>query len=228
MKTAWCSLAAALVATVSPAEEIPDPLTEYLGRTIATTMHWTGAGWLIRATREREENAAKMLEELRLVEGMRVCDLGCGNGYHVLPMAKVVGASGQVIGADIQKEMLDMLKVRAKGEGLENIQTVLSLPHDPKLPESSVDLVLMVDVYHEVNFPVQLLAAVKKALRPGGRVVLVEYRAEDPEVPIKPLHKMSKEQIDKEMVANGFELSRAYDGLPWQHLLFYAPAKPAE
>ena len=228
MKTAWYSLAIAFVATVSPAEEIPEPLTDYLGREIATTMHWQGAGWLLRATREREENASKMLEELRLVEGMRVCDLGCGNGYHVLPMAKMVGESGQVIGADIQKEMLDMLEVRAKGEGLENIQTVLSLPHDPKLPESSVDLVLMVDVYHEVNYPVQLLASIKKALRPGGRVVLVEYRAEDPKVPIKPLHKMSKEQIDKEMVENGFELSRAYDGLPWQHLLFYAPKKLEE
>ncbi len=225
MKTAWCSLAAAFVVAVSPAEEIPQPLAEYLGRTIATTMHWKGAGWLIRATREREENAAKMLEELRLVEGMRVCDLGCGNGYHVLPMARKVGKSGQVIGADIQKEMLQMLEARAKGEGLENIQTVLSLPHDPKLPESSVDLVLMVDVYHEVNYPVQLLAGIKKALRPGGRVVLVEYRAEDPTVPIKPLHKMSKEQIHKEMVANGFKLSRAYEGLPWQHLLFYAPSK---
>jgi SAM-dependent methyltransferase len=199
----------------------PPALTEYMGRVVAPPMHYAGAGWLIRNIREREEGSARMRDELGLKPGMVVCDMGSGNGYHSLPMARAVGPEGRVLAVEIQPEMLDMLGKRAAAQGVGNIDLIVGEVHDPKLPEASCDVILLVDVYHEFSHPVEMLAAMRRALKPGGNMVLVEYRAEDPEVPIKPEHKMSKEQILKEMGANGFRLTRSFDGLPWQHMMWF-------
>ena len=200
----------------------PPALTEYLGRQIAQTMHWSGAAWLVRHKRDREEATLRMREELRLKPGMKVCDMGAGNGYHTLPMAEAVGASGKVFAVDVQPEMIEMLKERIAAKNLTNIEPIVGLYHDPNLPSASCDLILLVDVYHEFSHPVQMLAAMRKALRPGGMLVLVEFRAEDDSVPIKPEHKMTKAQITKEMTANGYQLAREFDELPWQHMMFFS------
>jgi len=200
---------------------VPPALTEYMGRRIAQTMHWLGAEWLIRNRREREESAEEMREQLGLEPGMVVCDMGAGNGYHSLPMAEMVGEEGMVWAVDIQPQMLQMLRERAAAEGVENVKTVLGELHDPRLPEGVFDLIVLVDVYHEFSHPEQMLAGMRAALKEGGRMVLVEYRAEDETVPIKPEHKMSKEQIEKEMVGNGFRQVASYEELPWQHMVFY-------
>ena len=201
--------------------ELPPAPTHYLGREIATTMHWQGAGWLVRANREREENATLMLSKLGVKPGMTVCDLGCGNGYHTLRIGKTVGEAGKVYGVDIQQPMLDMLMKRAQASGVKNIVPVLATETSTGLPPESCDIILLVDVYHEVSRPEQVLASIHQALKPDGRLVLVEFRAEDPNVPIKPLHKMSKEQVNKELTANGYELAEEFDGLPWQHMMFF-------
>ena len=215
-----------------PAAPEPPALTQYMGREIAQTMHFAGAPWLTRESRDREEEPAKLMKALGLKPGMVVCDLGCGNGFYTLKLAEAVGAEGKVQAEDIQPEMLDMLKKRNAKAGVKNIEPVLGTVIDPMLPEGKVDLVLLVDVYHEMDHPVEMLAAIRKSLSPKGRFVLVEFRAEDPKVPIKPLHKMSKAQINKELIANGFKLVEQYDELPWQHVMFFesdpdwkAPAK---
>ncbi|MEM7455177.1 MAG: class I SAM-dependent methyltransferase [Planctomycetota bacterium] len=201
----------------------PEPLTHYLGREIAMTMsyHGGGAEWLIREEREREERCSMMLVNLGLRRGMAICDMGCGVGFHTIPMAQLVGENGFVVGVDVQPEMLVALRDRAEQLGIENVIPILGSYHDPRLPPDSLDLVLMVDVYHEFSHPEEMLRAIRRSLKPDGQVVLLEYRAEDPTVPIKPLHKMSKEQIDREMVANGFKLTQEFDDLPWQHMVFY-------
>ena len=216
--------------TPKPAAEVAPPeMTEYMGRTIAQTMHWSGAGWLIRHKREQEEASTLMREKLELKPGMNVCDMGSGNGYHALPMAKAISPGGKVYCVEIQQEMLDMLQKRAEAAGVKNLVSVLGQPWDPKLPESSCDIILMVDVYHEFSYPPQMLAGMRKALKPGGRIVQVEYRAEDDEVPIKPEHKMSKVQVKKELTANGFKLVKEFDGLPWQHMMWFEKAEmPAD
>lgn len=212
-------ICALLAPTLAPAQD-PAPKL-YLGREIAQTMHWMGASWLIRHKRDQEEASVEMREQLMLKPGMVACDMGSGNGYHTIPMAKAVAPNGKVFASEIQQEMLTMLDERAKKEGVNNIVPVLGTQTDAKLPEASCDLILLVDVYHEFSDPEPMLTAMKKALKPGGQIVLVEFRAEDESVPIKPEHKMSKEQITKEMTANGLRLSRSYDKLPWQHMLWF-------
>ena len=203
--------------------EAPPALTEYMGRQIAQTMHFTGAEWLSRDTRENEERCSLMLSNLGLKRGQTVCDMGCGNGFYTIKMAKLVGAKGKVLAVDIQPEMLEMLDVAAKKAKVDkNIEPILGEFHDPKLPEGKVDLILCVDVYHEFSHPEQMLAAMRKSLAPGGLLVLVEFRAEDPEVPIRPEHKMTKEQVLNELGANGFKLAKTFDRLPWQHMLWFA------
>ena len=194
------------------------------GREIARTMHWRGAEWLLRETRESEEGVSLLLDRLGLKPGMTVCDLGVGVGVHALPIAERVGDRGVVLGVDIQPEMLTRLEERATAAGAANVRAILGTEDDPKLEPASCDLILLVDVYHEMSKPAQMLAAMHRALKPGGRVALVEFRAEDPKVPIKPLHKMSKAQILLEWESSGFALVEQYDGLPWQHLMFFAPA----
>jgi ubiquinone/menaquinone biosynthesis C-methylase UbiE len=202
--------------------KLPRPLKRYKERVIAPTMTYHGAPWLTRDERDREENTALLLEKLNLKPGMTVCDLGCGNGYYTLELARMVGAAGKVLAVDIQPEMLHLLQERAKAAGIGNVELIESTPIDPKLPENSVDLILLVDVYHEFAYPVHMLRELRKSLTPAGRVALVEFRAEDPLVPIKPLHKMTKHQIMKEFPANGFKLAEQFDGLPWQHLMFFS------
>jgi ubiquinone/menaquinone biosynthesis C-methylase UbiE len=189
-------------------------------------MHWMGAAWLIRHKREREEAAQQMRQQLKLQPGMTVCDMGCGNGYHTLPIAQAVGPDGKVYAVDIQPEMLRMLDEKAQQQSITNIKSLLGTETDPKLPEGSCDLILMVDVYHEFSKPDVMLATMRKALKPTGKIVLVEFRAEDPEVPIKPEHKMSKEQILKELTANGYEPAESYDILPWQHMMWFRVKAP--
>ena len=199
----------------------PPALLEYKGREIARTMHWQGAPWLMRKLREEEEKTSEMIKELKLKPGISVADIGSGNGYHTLMMAKIIGEKGQAYAVDIQPEMLIMLEERAKKVGMDNIKLIENRFWDADLPEKSVDFVLMADVYHEFSHPQQMLSSIKKSLKENGVVCLLEFKSEDPKVPIKPEHKMSKAQVIKEMSSNGFVLSRSYDKLPWQHLLFF-------
>ena len=208
--------------------KIPEGVKSYMGRKVAQTMHFAGAEWLIGDNRERQERCSLMLANLGVKRGMNVCDMGCGNGFHTLQIAKMTGEDGLVIGVDVQPEMLGFLRERMEDQGVDNVVPILGSYHNPRLPPETIDLVLMVDVYHEFSHPEQMLASMRKSLRPGGLIVLVEFRKEDPKVPIKPLHKMSKKQIDKEMVANGFKFAKEFDKLPWQHMMFYAKAEPNE
>jgi SAM-dependent methyltransferase len=205
----------------SATQKEPPALTHYMGREIAQTMHFAGAPWLTRESRDREEEPAKLMKALNLQPGQTVGDLGCGNGFYTTRLAQAAGPTGKVLAVDIQPEMLDMLKARAAKSNLKNIHPILGTTSDPKLPENQLDLVLLVDTYHEIDHPVEILAAIRKSLSKTGRLCLVEFRAEDPDVPIKPLHKMSKKQILKEIPANGFKLVEEFDGLPWQHVMFF-------
>ena len=222
----WFLRVIALAFTILPLHSIAcgqfeeNPTKKYMGRVIAPTMTFHGASWLIRPEREQEEAPSQVLEQLQIKPGMTVVDFGCGNGFYSLPMARMVGKDGKVLAVDIQPEMLQMLKERAATEGVDNVEPILSTEKDTKLPAEAVDLLILVDVYHEFSFPKQMLAGIRQSLKDDGVVALLEYRAEDPTVPIKPLHKMSKKQILKEYEANGFKLVKEFDGLPWQHLMF--------
>jgi ubiquinone/menaquinone biosynthesis C-methylase UbiE len=209
---------------VGQEKAVPDALTKYLGRRIAQPMSYHGIPWLNRPERIQEENPEEMLEQLQVKPGMIVCDMGCGDGYYTVELARRVGPEGKVLAVDIQPEMLQELSRRCERLEIRNVEMVLGLPHDPKLPDGTVDLILMVDVYHEFSNPVEMLDAMRRSLKPDGRVALVEFRAEDPTVPIKQEHKMTKKQILKEYKANGFKLVSQYDRLPWQHLMFLGPA----
>lgn len=218
--------APAPAAPAPAAPALPPPLTTYLGRTIAPTMSFEGGPWLQRVEREKEERCPALLKALHLKEGDVVADVGCGNGFYTYRMEPLVGAKGKIYAVDIQPEMLEQLKAEGKRLGAgASVTPVLGTVVDPKLPAASLDLAFLVDVYHEFDHPVEMLAALKKALKPAGRIVLVEFRLEDPDVPIKLLHKMSKEQMKKELAANGFEAVEEFDGLPWQHVVFFAPKK---
>jgi ubiquinone/menaquinone biosynthesis C-methylase UbiE len=199
----------------------PAPLTHYKGRRIATTMHYRGAPWLLRDDREEQERCSLLLANLGVQPSMTVCDMGCGNGFYALQLAKMVGPDGRILAVDIQPEMLELLRDRAARKQITNIEPILSEAHDPKLPEGKIDLILLVDVYHEFSHPEQMLAAMRRSLSPTGLIALLEYRAEDPKVPIKPLHKMTKKQILKEFPPNGFKLVKEFDRLPWQHMMFF-------
>ncbi len=196
--------------------------SSYLGRDIARTMHWTGAEWLMRASRDEEENSKLLFEQLQLAEGEVACDFGCGNGFYTLPMAEAVGEDGAVFAVDIQQEMLELLGLRVKEAGLENVRPVLGTISDPKLPKSSCDAIVQIDVYHELSHPVTTLKHLRDALTETGELILVEFRLEDREVPIKLKHKMSKAQMLLEMKANGLSFAREFDELPWQHLVAFS------
>ena len=217
------SFAACLPAQNLTAEKsnIPPSRSTYFGRRIAQTMHFTGAPWLIRDNRENEERCSVMLGQLNLKTGMTVCDMGCGNGFYSLKMAKMVGPQGTILGVDVQPEMLQFLRTRMEKEGVDNITPILGSFHNPRLPRNTVDVILMVDVYHELSHPEIMLRAMRDSLKPGGQIILLEYREEDDRVPIKPLHKMNKIQILKEYEANGFRVASQFDKLPWQHMMFF-------
>ncbi len=200
-------------------DRVPPGRTHYMGRRIAQVSG--GPVWLVRPERQLEEDCASLLKNLALKPGMIVCDMGCGNGFYTLQMAKQVRPKGSVLAVDIQRGMLRLLQARAAEQKIKNVKPILSTIVDPKLPKGKVDLILCVDVYHEFSHPELMLKAMRESLAPGGVIALAEYREEDRKVPIKPLHKMSKVQILKEYNANGFKLVREFDELPWQHLMYF-------
>jgi ubiquinone/menaquinone biosynthesis C-methylase UbiE len=189
------------------------------GRIFAPVMGVGGAGWLERPEREDEEAPSKALDALELKPGMVVADIGAGSGYYASRMARRVGPSGRVYATDIQQGMIDLLDRRIRSEGLSNVTTVLGGMDDPKLPAGSIDLAIMVDVYHELQQPQIFLQRLKPAFKPGGRLVLLEFRKEDPKVPILEVHKMSVAEVKQELEAEGFVLDRVIDVLPWQHII---------
>jgi SAM-dependent methyltransferase len=192
----------------------------YYGREIAAFMSHQGIYWLERGTRESEERTDLLMDALDLKPGMTVADIGAGSGYFTVPMAKRV-APGIVYGTDIQPEMLAFLEARARTEKLTNITGILGDTSDTMLPDGSLDLVLLVDAYHEFDQPWEMMTSIARALKPGGRVALVEYRGEDPEVPIKPLHKMTEAQARRELEAAGLTWIRTDARLPLQHLMWF-------
>ena len=193
----------------------------YMGREIAAVMGWQGAAWLEREEREREERTDLLLTALALKPGMVVADIGAGTGYLSRRMATAVGSSGKVLAVDVQPEMIQMLKQLAQRAQLSQIVPVQCSETDVGLQPNSVDLAIMVDVYHELAYPFEVLASVIRALKPGGRVVFVEYRAEDRAVPIKELHKMSQAQVKREAAAHALVWERTADTLPWQHMVVF-------
>lgn len=193
----------------------------YLGREIAQVMGHQAANWLERPEREKEERPTKMIELLKFQPGQVVADIGAGSGYHTFRIAKLVGDKGKVYAVDIQPEMLAIIRQRMKVWKVKNVVPVKGTIMDPKLPDSSVDLILMVDVYHEFSHPYEMTEAMVKALKPGGRLVFVEFRLEDPNVPIKLLHKMSERQVLKEMEPHPLRHVRTIGELPWQHVIVF-------
>jgi precorrin-6B methylase 2 len=194
----------------------------YFGREIAQVMGHQAAGWLERPEREEEERTDLLVEALALKPGEVVADIGAGSGYFSWRMARKVGATGKIYAVEIQQEMLDILMTNMKKRQVNAIvQPVLGTVQDPKLPENSVDTILVVDVYHEFDFPFEMSRAMIKALKPGGRLVLVEYRGEDPNVPIKPLHKMTVAQVRQEMSIHPVKFEQTIAILPRQHIIIF-------
>jgi ubiquinone/menaquinone biosynthesis C-methylase UbiE len=197
----------------------------YKGRRIADVMSWEGAEWLFRETRIDEEQPEAMLDALKIPRGAMVADVGAGAGYHSIRLARRVGSKGVVLATDIQPEMLRMLKENARSAGVTNIKLLRATQSDSKLPAEAVDLILMVDVYHECTDPERMLQGLFKALKVSGRLVLVEFRGEDDWVPIKPEHKMTLEQVRLEVEPQGFRFKESLEFLPWQHVIIFE--KPA-
>jgi ubiquinone/menaquinone biosynthesis C-methylase UbiE len=203
-------------------EHDPDGIGKfYMDREIAQVMGHQAAEWLERPEREQEEQPGKLLPALKLKEGDVVADIGAGSGYLTFRMAKFVGKTGKVYAVDIQPEMLDLIRKRMKDRKVTNVEPLQGTETDPKLPANSVDLIIMVDVYHEFSYPYEMTEAMVKSLKPGGRLVFVEYRKEDPEVPIKLVHKMTEKQVRREMEPHPLTWSRTLDVLPRQHIIVF-------
>jgi ubiquinone/menaquinone biosynthesis C-methylase UbiE len=192
----------------------------YMGRQIAHVMSHYGIDWLEREEREMEENTTLLLKNLAVKPGMVVADIGAGSGYHSALLSKMVG-TGKVFAVDVEPEMIAYLNARIKQEKLSRIVPVLSTEQKVSLPENTIDMMLLVDVYHEFSFPYEMALSMRAALKPGGKLVLVEFRAEDPTVPIKTIHKMSEAQAIKEFKAAGFAFDKNIDNLPWQHCMVF-------
>jgi ubiquinone/menaquinone biosynthesis C-methylase UbiE len=192
----------------------------YMGRQIAHVMSHYGIDWLEREEREMEENTSLLLKNLAVKPGMVVADIGAGSGYHSALLSKMVG-TGKVFAVDVEPEMIAYLNARIKQEKLSRIVPVLSTEQKVSLPENTIDIMLLVDVYHEFSFPYEMALSMRAALKPGGKLVLVEFRAEDPTVPIKTIHKMSETQAIKEFKAAGFAFDKNIDNLPWQHCMVF-------
>lgn len=216
-------LLALLLLPIAGAAQSVHPIT---GRQYAGAMGMQGAPWLVRSEREQEEQPDKALDELRIAKGSTVADIGAGVGYMSWRLAGRVGPSGKVYANDIQQPMLDQLMKNMRARSIKNVQPVLGEPDDPKLPAGALDLVLMVDVYHEFTDPQAMLRHIRESLKPDGRLVLLEYRAEDPKVPINPLHKMTVEQVKAELEPEGFRFEQTIETLPRQHILIFKK-KPA-
>lgn len=193
----------------------------YMDREISGVMGWQGASWLERDKREREERIDLLLEALALQPGMVVADIGAGTGYLSRRMAPLVMPGGKIIALDLQPEMVNFLQTGVKRSGLAQIEVRLSSVDDIKLSKNSIDMAIMVDVYHELAYPYEVMNSIMQALKPRGRIVFVEYKAEDARVPIKPLHKMSEAQIKREAGIFALEWERTVSTLPWQHVVVF-------
>ncbi len=207
----------------------------YMGREIAHVMGHLGAAWLERPERVREEQPDRLMAALKLNPGQVAADIGAGTGYFTTRLAEAVGRTGRVKAVDIQQEMLDLLDKKLKQQSIDNVDLILGKEDDPTLPRASIDLVLLVDVYHEFEFPYEMMQRIVDALRPGGRVAFVEFRLEDPDVPIKRLHKMSEEQVRREMQPHRLRHRETVETLPWQHIIIFekppaasGPASPVD
>jgi SAM-dependent methyltransferase len=193
----------------------------YMGREIAKVMSYHGAYWLERPERKEEERPDLVLAALDLKPGMKVADVGAGSGYYSSRMADRVGKGGVVYAVDVQPEMIDILRLQMKQRGVTNVEPIVGTETDPKLPAAALDLAIMVDVYHEFEYPYEMLAAIVRALKPGGRVAFVEFRGGDPGVPIKAVHTMTEAQVKKEAAAQPLEWVKTVGGLPWQHVIVF-------
>ena len=192
----------------------------YMGREIAYVMGFQGIGWLERSEREKEENVSSLIKNMKIKSNEFIADIGAGSGYHAFRIASLV-TNGLVYAVDIQPEMLMAIEKTKEFEKVENIKTILGTEKTVELPKNSVDKILMVDVYHEFSFPVEMINSIKNALKPNGELFLIEYRAEDLKVPIKRIHKMTEKQAVKEMKAAGLLLKENIDNLPWQHCMVF-------
>jgi ubiquinone/menaquinone biosynthesis C-methylase UbiE len=193
----------------------------YMGREIAHVMGHQAADWLERPEREQEERTQLLIDSLKFKPGENVADIGAGTGYLTRRMAKKITPGGRVFAVEIQREMLDLLTNKLAGIGITNVVPVLGTITDPKLPPNSMDTIIMVDVYHEFDHPFEMTAAMCRALKPGGRMVFVEFRAEDEKVPIKRVHKMSEAQVKKEMGPHPLVWKETISVLPWQHVIVF-------
>ena len=195
----------------------------YMGREIAHVMGFAGAAWLERSSREREEKLSLLVKSLKLKPGMVVADIGAGSGVISMLMAEQIGGEGSILAVDVQQKMLDRLVQRARQRGLTNIKPIKGTSKSPNLKPGSVDLVILVDVYHEFDFPFEMLQQISAALKPGGRVAFVEYRKEDPTVPIKLVHKMSEAQVKKvaSLPELGLRWKETIGILPRQHIVVF-------
>ena len=218
MRVIAVSVAVVLLASVVVDAQRRHPVS---GRVFAPVMGVGGAGWLERPERENEEAPSKAIEALDFKPGMAVADIGAGSGYYTSRIAKRVGPAGRVYATDIQQGMLDLLSARMTKLRIENVTPVLSEPADPKLPANALDMVLMVDVYHELGAPQTVLGHIRTALKPTGRLVLIEYKGEDPAIPIIPSHKMTVAQAKLEVEHEGFVLASTDSRLPRQHVLTF-------
>jgi ubiquinone/menaquinone biosynthesis C-methylase UbiE len=223
----FCLLATGAVVAQTPdytyrADHDPDGIGKfYAGREIAQVMGHQGADWLERPERQEEERPDLLLQSLPLHPGEAAADIGAGTGYLSWRMAKIVGAKGRVYCVEIQQEMLDLLAKKMAEHQTTNFQSVLGTVTDTHLPTNSVDVVLMVDVYHEFDHPYEMMQSILRALKPGGRIVWVEYRGEDPEVPIKLLHKMTEAQVRKEAALLPLQWVETIEKLPRQHIFIF-------
>jgi ubiquinone/menaquinone biosynthesis C-methylase UbiE len=204
--------------TLAGALQARHPLS---GRTIAGVMGHQGAAWLERPEREAEEAPSKAIAALNIRPGQVVADIGAGSGYYSVRLARAVGPTGRVYATDIQPEMLTLLKKKVDADKFANIELVLGTETDTRLPDGAIDLAVMVDVYHELSQPQAFLKSVGRALKKDGRLVLIEFRKEDPRVPIRDEHKMSIAEARQELEAEGFTFDRVIDVLPWQHILIF-------
>jgi ubiquinone/menaquinone biosynthesis C-methylase UbiE len=216
-------LAVGLAATLAAQAPGVHPVS---GRRFAPVMGYQGADWLERNEREDEEAPDVALNLLRIPKGASVADIGAGSGYITVKLAARVGSTGQVFANDVQPQMLEMLARKLSARHIRNVTLVQGALDDPKLPPASVDLELMVDVYHEFSQPQAMLRHLREALKPGGRLVLLEYRKEDPSIPIRLEHKMTVAEAKLEVEAEGFTLSKVDETLPRQHILIFT-VKPS-
>ncbi len=223
-RTYRIALAAAVVLVSAAVYAQPGSRHPVSGRRIAPVMGVGGAPWLERAEREAEESPKTAVRMMELKPGMSVADFGAGSGYYTELLARAVGRTGKVFATDIQPGMIELLKRRIRDRKLTQVEAILATTESSGLPDGCCDVILMVDVYHELSQPQQALRQLKGALKPGGRLILVEFRKEDPNVPIREEHKMSIAEARMELEAEGFRLDGALPGLPWQHMLVFRDA----